>query len=215
MGYFRTWKKVMSSPTEFFTKMPKLGYKEPTIFALKTLTFVYIVGFCIMVLFNLVWYKSPLGQYSSLVKLFPALGGAGEYFITLIAGIIFIPLGLLFAWGMLYVGAGIYHLFVLMFGGNEGYRETFTAYCYSLAPTLFSAIAIPILGSFISMAAGVYSIVLFIFGLQARQKMSGGKAAAAVLIPIGIFFVLMILFVIGIVILVGGLAISKLGGAPF
>jgi hypothetical protein len=51
---------------------------------------------------------------------------------------------------------------------------------------------IPCLGSLAVLAGEVYSVILLIFMTMGVMRLSGGKASAAVLIPIGTGFVLVI-----------------------
>jgi hypothetical protein len=51
----------------------------------------------------------------------------------------------------------------------------------------------------VSLAVGVYTVILNVFSIMAVHRMSGGKATASVLIPYGILMVVAILFVCAIV----------------
>ena len=114
--------------------------------------------------------------------------GAGVFFLILLA----YPVVLLLQWAGLYIRAGMIHLFVLLLGGKGDYKETFKVSSYSFAPMLIGFI--PVLGSL----AGIYSFVLTIMGIHVRQKLSVGKAIAAVLLPTAVIilfiFILFIFF---------------------
>jgi hypothetical protein len=85
-----------------------------------------------------------------------------------------------------FFGAGIYHLIAKAFGG----RGTFLSYCYNYSLIVipisilsFVLSIIPCLGS-AGLAGTVYEIVLLIFMTMGVHRLSGGKASAAVLIPV-------------------------------
>ncbi|MBU0460515.1 MAG: YIP1 family protein [Nanoarchaeota archaeon] len=183
MGLFNTWKKVMFDPLEFYEKLPKkIGYREPSIFFLK----IQAITLALMYLLWLI-----IGAFFMLI--FGAVGGPvgmlGDGFIGLIFlfALLLYPILLLFSWGMLFVSAGITHLFVLIFGGKQGYMETFKSIAYAMAPAVFSVIPI------VNWAAGIYTIVLQVMGIKHRQKLSWGKSVAVILIPIAVLFVFLII----------------------
>ena len=183
MAYFKTWAKVMFEPMEFYTKLPKkIRYTEPTLFAIKTYALLLGVLYVLVLLLGLFFLKIATVIVGN--DLLAAVTGAGRGIFILIALLAF-PLLLLLAWGLLYVGAGIIHLFVLLFGGKEGFHETFKVYCYSIAPTLFSFIPV------VNYVVAIYSIILQIIGIHKRQKLSIGKSIGAVLIPTAILFSLL------------------------
>jgi hypothetical protein len=178
MSLFQTWKEVMFNPMEFFEKLPaKINYKEPSVFYIKIKLILGLITFLFMALF--------MGFIFSMVA---GIGGQGLYglvgipvgILILLGLLIGLPLMILFSWGMLFVGAGIHHLFVMMFDGTQGYKETYKALAYAQAPMVLSFIPI------INWAAYVYAIVLQVIGISKRQKLSIGKSVAIVLIPIAV-----------------------------
>jgi hypothetical protein len=196
MGFFKTWAKIMFEPNAFFEQLPKeVKYKEPSIFAIKIQAFfcgLFILNFFIDP-FNLSISFYLLSLIFLVIATFflPFLGinffGIGNTSSFLIALIIFFPFALLFGLIMLFVSARIYHLFVLMFGGKEDYKETFKAITYAGAPA--PLIIIPYVG----ILSLVYIIFLEIIGIHHRQKLSIGKSVAVVLIPLIIVLFLTIL----------------------
>jgi hypothetical protein len=85
-----------------------------------------------------------------------------------------VMLAALFIWG------GILHLCLLLVGGaREGFETTVRVYAYSTGPALFQWF--PICGGPIGL---VWGIVLQIVGLSKAHGISGGRAAAAVLLPL-------------------------------
>src|SRR3989344_1560183 len=209
MGLFNTWKTVMFDPLKFYEKLsPKIMYKEPSIFYLKiqaiTLGVIYFIGLLILAVFALIFISlaeavvsSPLGAISS-----------GVVGIIILIALLTYPVILLFSWGMLFVSVGITHLFVLMFGGKQGYVETFKTVAYSMAPQIFCII--PLVG----WAAMIYMIVLQTMGIKLRQELSWGKSVAVILLPMAIFLVLflVIYFVFIFSILSASMAATATGG---
>ena len=79
------------------------------------------------------------------------------------------------------MGAALFHGCLYLVGGaSQGYQATFRVVSYSTVPIVFNIV--PVLGSL----ASLWSLVLIAVGLRETHKTSTGKAAAAVLIPIGV-----------------------------
>jgi len=131
---------------------------------------------------------------------------------TISYGAVWIPLqiiiGAIISFVISFVWAAIIHLFVKIFKGQEGYKETYRAVAYSYAPyfplTTLGALLglIPVAGAFIQGALAIVTLVweaiLLILGIKYFQKLSTGKAVATILLP----YVILILLVIAVVILV-------------
>jgi hypothetical protein len=54
---------------------------------------------------------------------------------------------------------------------------------------------VPILGGIAGFLLGIYSIVLAVFAMMASQRLSGGRATAAVLLPAAIVLLLFCAFI--------------------
>jgi hypothetical protein len=81
----------------------------------------------------------------------------------------------------LFVWSAIVHLFLMMFGGaRQGYESTFRTIAYAYGSTALFAI-VPICGG---LVGGIWSLVVQILGLKEMHETSGGKTAAAVLLPL-------------------------------
>jgi hypothetical protein len=173
MKLFETWKKVMFDPLNFYEQIPKkVGYREPTLFYLKSTA----IGLSILYLMFFLMGSFVL-MFLGMTNMNLGLKGFG---IMLLVMIISFPVIILLYWGMLYVNAAIYHLFVMLFKGKEKYKETFISLAYSGAPNML--LAVPL----VNWAARVYNLVLFGIGIHKRQKLSVGKSVAVVLIPVAI-----------------------------
>jgi hypothetical protein len=168
-----TWKESVFQPTTFFRRMPRefdfgwvLGYYliMGVVSAGISLFWSMVLGPSLMEW----WMPGQLRQ-----------SGTGPVIDFLLS-----PLMLLLA---LFVGAGIFHLFLLIFrGAKHGFGTTLRVLCFSSGPFLFEIV--PILGS---PVAGIWSLVLTVIGLREAHETSTGKVVAAVLLPM--FFLLMLM----------------------
>jgi hypothetical protein len=96
----------------------------------------------------------------------------GGTVVAVIFQIIFYPLSF-------FIGAGITHLFGLIFGvAKNGFNATARVVGYSMAP--YALAWIPVCGGFV---APIYSLVLLIMGLAKAHETTTGRAAAAILVP--------------------------------
>jgi len=125
----------------------------------------------------------------------PGVGGGSNNVVALfgwgvvIAFLFLTPL--LMVAGM-FIGSGILHLCLMLFGGaNKPFETTFRVVCFSCgAAYLFSII--PFCGGYITP---IYNIVLQCIGISRAHETTMGKAVLAVLLPLvvccGIFAVVM------------------------
>jgi hypothetical protein len=121
--------------------------------------------------------------------------------LVVLFGFAGVPIGVLLS---VYVGGGIAHLFARMFGGQGSYAATARNWGFCHSPGALGLV--PFLGA---MVGGIWAIVLEVYAVKHAHKLTGGKAAAAVLLPLGI---ILILCCGGAVILgaaIGGLAASR------
>jgi len=199
VGYFKTWKEVMFKPMDFFAKLPKKEkYAAGSKFFLKTYALMLlIIGVLAFLIFGIIF--SVMGLIGS-GNVFGLIFGTAGMVMVVLGILIGLPVILLMSWLMLFAGAGIIHLFVLLLGGKQGYVETFKVLAYSTAPALFGFI--PLIGH----AAAIYSIILQVFGIHKRHKMSMGRAVAVILLPLAILFVL---FIIGYMVFIVSLIATR------
>ncbi len=127
-----------------------------------------------------------------------ALGaqGFGGFLISIIVAPIGAAIGL-------FIGAGIFHLLVMLIVGspNAGYEGTFRVGAYVAVTQLVAWLsAIPILGVLVGILVFFYSIFLGILGIREVHSTTTGKAALVVLIP---------------VVVIGGLIFLIVGAALF
>lgn len=94
-----------------------------------------------------------------------------------------------------FFGAGILHLVAKAFGGQGAFLPY--AYSYALITIPIGILSlllslIPCLGSIAQLAGCVYAVVLLVYMTMGVHRLSGGRAAASVLIPIGIGVLLLL-----------------------
>lgn len=184
-GFFRTWKEIIFNPTNFFEKLPKkIKYKEPSLFYVKLQLLISLLALFFVVLF--VGLIASVGIIFNNPSLSFGLGGLSIWAVFLIA-LFAIPFTLLFSWLILFLATGLVHLFVLLFGGRQGYVETFKTLAYSSAPMI--GVFVPFLGWF----AYIYCIVLQGIGIHKRHKLSLTRSLGVILLPVFIIFLLLIL----------------------
>jgi hypothetical protein len=176
-----TWKESVFHPTSFFRRMPRdisLG---------SALAYYFTMGIIAAGL-SLFW-RMVLGG-SFIDRLYPDAASENPFVDFLLS-----PILLILA---LYIGAGVMHLFLLLFRGSKhGFGTTLRVVCMSEGPQLFNIV--PFLGPIIG---GIWILVLYVIGLREAHETTTGKAVAAILVPVGLVVILGILLAL-VVILIG------------
>jgi len=97
----------------------------------------------------------------------------------------------------LFIGAGISHLFVMLFvrPSNSGFWATFRVVSYVSVISLISWV--PIIGGLVSL---VWGMALSIFGIRELHSTTTGRAAAVVLVPVAIVLALVALVAFSVLI---------------
>ncbi|MFQ3308625.1 MAG: hypothetical protein ACI977_000868, partial [Candidatus Nanohaloarchaea archaeon] len=74
------------------------------------------------------------------------------------------------------VSAALTHLVGMLLGFKNGYSETFSAFAYAtvIAPVAGLLAFVPILGAFVSLVLGIFSVYVQIKGVQKFQEISLG-----------------------------------------
>jgi len=161
--------------------------------ALKYFT-IWIVIYTI--LRTIVFYKLERRIFQTLWDLL----GLSDAALYLFHPVTFAVLGVLGAFGGLFIGGSWTHLFVLAFGGRKGYGNTMKAFAYGYTPVfLFGWIP------FVGMLFPVWALVLYIIGIRQLHQISTGRAIGAVLL--GAVTLVIIAVLIGVV--VGLLAVIR------
>ena len=182
-SFISTVRGVLLNPVNFFRGIARQGdYVNPAVFALICALISALLGGIISLVLS-PFFAGPGDSAGEALA-----GGLVGFIVTLILSPIYTAIALL-------VGAGIYHLLVWLFvrPSNAGFEATFRVVCYVAAIQLISWIPI------VNIIAGIYGIVLSIFGIREVHNTTTGKAAAVVLIPVAVI----VLFVLMIVALVG------------
>jgi hypothetical protein len=184
-SFVQTVRDVLFDPVNFFRSIRREGdFLNPLIFAIICALITGVIGGILRLIFVLV-----------------RGGGFGGALGSLIANIIFIPIGTAIG---LFIGAGIYHLLVLLIirPSHAGYEATFRVVAYAAVLQLLSWLAfIPILGIVVAIAIAIYNVVLTVIGIREMHATTTGRAVAVVLIPV---------VVIGILVAIVGVAIAAI-----
>jgi hypothetical protein len=173
-GFFgaliETTKQLLMTPTDFFKAMPVTGgMGAPLLYAVIVGTMATWVG----LLYQAVQTALLGGGAFRLPSWVAALQG------TAVLGIVAVMAPLLVVIGV-FIGAGISHVILLLFGGaRRGFEATFRVMAYSVAPGILAIV--PFCGG---VVGGVWRLVLQIIGLAEAHGISKGLAAVAVLLPI-------------------------------
>lgn len=97
----------------------------------------------------------------------------------------------------MFVGAGIYHLLLMLFdGARQPFETTFRVVAYASGSTAILQ-AVPICGA---LVGAIWSLVATIIGLAQAHEIPLGKAVAAVLVPLAVccFFMVALVLLFGL-----------------
>jgi len=163
-GITRTVKQSLFEPDAFFSRLPlHRGYFSPLLYALIIQTLGNMIGS--------LWsftMKNPFISESDLPGNFAILAG------VLIPLFVFI--------GIVLAAVVLHGSLALIRGQNEDYEATFRVVCYSSAPDLFNIV--PVVGGPIAL---IWKLYLTVVGLRAVHRISTGKAAMALVLPLIVF----------------------------
>ena len=185
--YWATAKLILSSPTEAFSLMYRSG-------GVGTPMGFLVVGGLIGGLFSGIY--NTILQIVMLSFVTAAAGPNNPEMMGVQWVQVAIQLPIAIAGGTIgamigsFITAGIYHLFLLMLGGARYEYET----TYRVVAYVNGAVAllqvVPLCGQY---AMGLIALIYSIIALSSAQRISGGKAAAAVLLPIGLCIFVVVL----------------------
>ncbi len=185
-SFVRTVRQIVLDPVGFFRGLPRRGgFANPLVFALICSVITAVLGGILGILLAAVGL-APQTVVSAIVGLFTS--------------VILIPI---LAAVASFIGAGIYHLLVLLLvKPNAGFEASYRVVAYSFVIQLVSWLsAIPLLGYLVALAVGLYGIVLGVLGIREIHATTTGKAALVVLIPVAVFFLLALLLGTALVLL--------------
>ncbi len=173
-----TVRRLVLEPANFFRAIRRRGdFINPLVFALICTLVSAVLGGIIGFIFSMSFADQGV------------IGAFVGFVLSVIRSLVVVVLGL-------FVGAGIWHLLVLLFvkPTNSGYEATFRVAAYSTAVYLVSWI--PFLGWILSL----YAIFLGIVGIREVHGTTTGKAALVVLLPIAVvgFLALILVVLLGL-----------------
>ncbi len=204
---WETWKEACFSPNTFFEKVGRSeDMGAPILFAVICGMVGAIINFGFQMAFQgLLIGAVGGGRQAGLGMLF----GAGMSGVMLVV----VPLYIVLA---LFVGAGVMHLCLMIFGGaRKSYAVTLRTLSYAYATQVFAMV--PLCGAYIAF---IWILVLAIIGLAKAHETDTWRAVLAVLLPVivccGLIFVLWTIFAVTIFSAAGGAGGARPGGAgPF
>lgn len=161
-NWFEKTRFIITDPQQFFSEHQPASYGEPLKFAAISLIIAGIIA---------------------AIRAATLMPVGAEPVIAVLTALIGSVLGGLIA---LFIGSGIVHIFVYLLGGRQGYQNTFSvaAYVTALAPISAILSIMPLIGSILGLLVSLYSLYIYIKGLENYQLLSTERAAAAVLIPV-------------------------------
>jgi len=181
-------RRVLTGPAGFFRSIAQRGnFVNPLVFAL--------ICALVFAVFN--------GLFTMLSAIISGTSGVGGAIAGFIGSIIFTPILVAI---VLFIGAGIYHLLVMLLAGqsNAGYEATFRVVSYASAILIVSWIASifnlipvvgPIIGVLLSLVISVYGVIIQVLGIREVHSTTTGRAVAVVLIPTAVILLIVLLIV--------------------
>jgi hypothetical protein len=169
-AFIETLQMVLTRPAEAFTVMKREGgFGEPLIYAVVGGSVGAIVSFLFSLLFH------SFGMFTDQRNPLGAMAGMG---IGSIGFIILVPLAIVI---VLFIGAGIVHLCLMIVGGaNQPFETTFRVLAFTQGSTGVLQV-IPVCGGLI---AAVWGIVVNCIGLARAHETDTGRAALALVVAL-------------------------------
>lgn len=167
---------VLLRPTEFFRSMPVSGgigapFGYAVILGYAGLLVQAVYQALLRIGFGS--FLAGLGRRGEVGQLLAMAQGGVGFIAQVIVGPVLVIVGL-------FVGAGIYHLVLLLLGGaRRDFEATFRVVAYAHAAS--ALLVIPICGNVVAFVWGLVGVVI---GLAEAHGIGRGKALAAVLLPI-------------------------------
>jgi hypothetical protein len=167
MEYIELIKGFVLSPVETFRKVKDTDYGDTLAYFL-----VFAVIYTVLSV-SVILVRLPQAWFTSIFGLLgiETLSGFG---IVIIAIMMIIA-----ALVILFIGAAWLHLWVYLFGGRKGFRETLKALAFGETPALLLG-WIPLLG----ILALIWSLVLTFLGVRELHEISTGRALGAVILAV-------------------------------
>jgi hypothetical protein len=178
-GIFQTFRQVCFSPGTFFKNLTyQGGKKEPLAFGVMTGSIGKMLALFWQVLI-------PGGLVIWGLSFF------STHFVGLIFPLMMLVIPLMVAVGIFFY-SGVLHLLLLMVrGGGNGFEATFRVVSYSQVVKVLGVI--PLVGGLIG---GIWQSIIQVIGLREIHETSYLRVIMAFLIPVVVFFVLFLAFLI-------------------
>jgi hypothetical protein len=176
MEYVELIKGFFLSPVATFRNVKDTGYGD-------TLGYFLVLVFICTVLSVLVMLVSPPPSWFTGMYTLPGIGALSGFGMVIFAVVMIIA-----ALVLLFTGAGWLHLWVYLFGGRKGIRETFKALAFGGTPALLLG-WIPVIG----ILAGIWALVLSVLGVRELHGISTARALGAVIIAVIIPLLILVL----------------------
>ena len=180
-GFFNafgaTVKEVLTEPEPTFRRMRETGgLMTPFVYFLLASSIGVLLSLGVQFGMQSVFGSLAASQNAEVAKAFAGQRiGIG---FAIVAILIFLPVGIFVG---SFVGAGIWHLCLMLLGGaTKPFEATYRVYCYVAGSTALVAL-VPCCGG---LAAVIWKVVSGSIGLAQVHGISTGKAVTAVLLPL-------------------------------
>ncbi len=190
LGIFKKIGKIITNPRELFELTSSEGVSPAFKYQITTL----LIPLIILSVFFFLFFETIL---SFILRNFGSFFGTDQTLtvslvspLMLLVFLLFFVVFILVAIPLLsFIGIGISHLFIKLYGGKGKYKDTYKAVIYSSTPqTLFGVI--PIFNIF----SYFWGIALTILGISINHKISKWRALLALITPAIFFSLLALLF---------------------
>ena len=178
MEYLELIKGFVLSPAETFRKVKDTDYNDTLMYFLV----LVLINTALSVLIMLVSLSSMWTVFNGMFERLGIGTMSGSGIVIIAVLMIIVALVLLF------IGAAWLHLWVYLFGGRKGYRETLKALAFGETPALLLG-WIPLVG----FLAGIWSLVLSILGVRELHGISTARALGAVILAVLIPLLILVL----------------------
>ena len=179
MDYIELMKGFLLSPVETFRKVRDTDLGD----SLRYYLLLLVINAVLSAIVNLAIAGTVWMMFSDLFKQaglpVSAVSGAGVIVIALVMIIV--------QFVLVFIGAAWLHLFVYLFGGRRGYLQTLKAVTFGSTPAMLFG-WIPFAG----FLAGIWSLVLGIFGIRELQDLTTVKAVLAVILALMVIVLIVI-----------------------
>jgi hypothetical protein len=176
---------VLSRPVEFFqAQRGQQDIMQPLGFAVVTMLVLSIISTALIMMGGR--SAAAMGQF----------GGSGMALLTIPIGMVVMTIGI-------FIMAGFFHLFCMMFGGQGGFPGTFRAMVYAWSPCLVVQLITPflnlagragtMLGLLLMLGFMVWAFVLLVIAFREIHGISTGAAFGIAFIPVLIILAIYVL----------------------